>query len=166
MKLQRKAASIFDRALGVPAALSGALIISIMLLVALGVIMRHFFHRPIVWVNEITEICLVFILYLSTAWVLKKEGHVVMDLLVNKLGAKSRDLTNVITSILAAIICLIITAYGIRVGWDYFQIDFTYAGSFLIPAFLLEAVVPLGTFLLFIQFLRRAYGYLGKLRAL
>jgi len=164
MKLLMKANAIFDRTLDILAIFAGIIIVVTMLLVTAKVIMRLLDH-PIVWVIEITQISLVFMTFLATTWVLRKEGHVIMDLLVNRLGDKSRDLTNVITSILAAIICLIITAYGIMVGWDYYQIDFIYAGTLLIPAFYLQAVVPLGTLLLSIQFLRRAYGYLGKLRA-
>jgi TRAP-type C4-dicarboxylate transport system permease small subunit len=72
---------------------------------------------------------------------------------------------NTITSLLGAIVCLIITAYGVKVTWDYMQMGYLYYGSLVIPAYLFAAVIPLGGFLLFIQFLKRTYSYLGKLRA-
>ena len=166
MKLLTKATGIFDRTLNVLAVVAGILVVGTMLLVTAEVIMRHFFNRPIVWVIEIIQYALVFITFLAAAWLLRKEGHVIMDLLVNRLSAKSRDLANVITSTVAAIMCLVVTWFGIVVGVDYYQIDYIYQGTLTIPSFYLEAVVPLGTLLLSIQFLRRAYGYLGKLRAL
>ena len=165
MELTTKLRAIFERVLNVLSVAAGVLVAFLMIVVCGDVFMRYFLNRPIFWTIEVTQYAMVFILFLGAAWLLREEGHVVMDVLVNRLGQKPRNLTNAVTSIMAAIVCLIITWYGIRVNVDYFQTDFIYSATLDIPAFLLQAVVPLGTFLLFIQFLRRAYGYLGKLRA-
>lgn len=165
MKLTTKLRAIFERTLNILSAAAGVLVAFLMIVVCVNVFMRHFLNRPIFWTIEVTQYAMVFILFLGAAWLLREEGHVVMDVLVNRLGQRSRNLTNIVTSILGAIVCLIITWYGIRVNIDYIKIDYEYSATLEIPAFLLQAVVPLGAFLLFIQFLRRAYGYLGKLRA-
>jgi len=165
MKLTTKVTAIFERTLNLLGAFAGVLIAFLMLGVSVDVCMRYFLNRPLFWMIEITQYAQVFILFLGAAWLLRKEGHVVMDILISRLGQKSQNLANVITSILGAIVCFIITWYAARVNWDYFQIDYVYSATLEIPAFLLQAVVPLGAFLLSIQFLRRAYGYLGKLRA-
>ena len=165
MKLTTKVTAIFERTLNLLGAFAGVLIAFLMLGVSADVCMRYFLNRPLFWMIEVTQYAQVFILFLGAAWLLRKEGHVVMDLLISRLGQKSQNLANVITSILGAIVCFIITWYAARVNWDYFQIDYVYSATLEIPAFLLQAVIPLGAFLLSIQFLRRAYGYLGKLRA-
>ena len=87
-----------------------------------------------------------------------------MDLVLEQLSHRVRDWINVVTSILCAVLCLIITWRGMVVVWDYYQIDYIYEGSLVIPVFLLEGVIPVGFFLLSIQFLRRANGYFGRLR--
>ena len=165
MKLLTKSGAVFERTLNLLGALAGVLVAFMMLGVSVDVFMRYFLNRPIFWMIEITQYAMVFILYLGTAWLLKQDGHVVMDVLINRLSQRSRNLTNIVTSIIGAIVCLIITWYGVKVNWDYIQTDYLYSATLEIPAFLLQAIVPLGVFLLFIQFLRRAYGYLGKLRA-
>jgi len=165
MKITTKLGAIFERTLNVLSVAAGVLVTFLMVGVSVDVFMRYFLNRPIFWMIEITQYAMVFILFLGAAWLLRQDGHVVMDVLITRLGQKSQNLANVITSILGAIVCLIITWYGVKVNWDYIQIDYIYSATLEIPAFLLQAVVPLGTFLLFIQFLRRAYGYLGKLRA-
>lgn len=165
MKITAKLRAIFECTLNVLSVAAGVLVTFLMVGVSVDVFMRYFLNRPIFWMIEITQYAMVFILFLGAAWLLRQDGHVVMDVLTTRLGQKSRNLANVITSILGAIVCLIITWYGVKVNWDYIQIDYIYSATLEIPAFLLQAVVPLGTFLLFIQFLRRAYGYLGKLRA-
>jgi len=165
MKLATKVTAIFERTLDLLGAFAGVLVAFLMIGVCVDVCMRYFLNRPLFWMIEVTQYALVFILFLGAAWLLRKEGHVVMDILISRLGQKSQNLANVITSTLGAIVCFIITWYAARVSWDYFQIDYVYSATLEIPAFLLQAVVPLGAFLLSIQFLRRAYGYLGKLRA-
>jgi TRAP-type C4-dicarboxylate transport system permease small subunit len=162
MKPAAKAPSIFDRILGALGFFSGVLIVFMMLAVSAEVTMRHFFNRPIFWMIEVTQWQLVFILFLGAAWVLKKEGHVAIDLLVNMAQVKTRRLINGITSIICAITCLVITWYGVRVSLDYFQIHYIFPGTVKVPAYLLAAVVPLGTLLFALQFLRRAYGFLKK----
>jgi len=166
MRSVSKLRDFFERTLDVLGAGAGVLIAFLMLGVCADVCMRYFFNRPLFWMIEVTQYAMVFILFLGTAWLLRKEGHVVMDVLINRLGQKSRTLTNVITSILGAIVCFIITWYAAKVTRDYFQINYVYSATLDIPAFLLQAIVPLGAFLLSIQFLRRAYGYLLKLREL
>ena len=133
------------------------LIAGMMLLVVAKVVMRYFFNSPIVWVIDITEYAMLFITFLGIAWLLKKEGHVIMDLLLDRLNQKGRHLATAITSFVAAIICFIITWYGVVVGLDWYNINYFYQGALDIPAFYLEAVIPVGMLLVTIQFLRRAY---------
>lgn len=156
--------AILDGTIDVLAVFGRVLIVLVMLVVSADVVMRYFFNSPMFWVLESTQYALVFILFLSAAWVLRNEGHVKMDLIINRLNPRAQHRVNIITSILAAIVCLIITWYGAKMAWTFIQIDYLYPGSLVIPAYLLVAVIPIGSFLLFIQFLRRAYGYLEKLR--
>jgi TRAP-type C4-dicarboxylate transport system permease small subunit len=94
------------------------------------------------------------------AWVLKIEGHVKIDLVVNRLNPRNQCLVNSITSILGAITCLVLLWYGTKVSWELFERG-TITNTILeLPSAPLFAIVPIGSFLLFIQFLRRSYGYL------
>ena len=162
MKLTMKLSTIFERVLNVLSVAAGVLIALMMLEVCVDVFMRYFLNRPIPWTIEFTQYAMIFILYLGVAWVLRDNGHVVMDIVIIRMNHKSRNLTNSITSIMAAIVCFIITWYGVLVNVDYFQSGYMYGEVLNIPAFSLQFIVPLGMFLLAIQFLRRAYGYMRK----
>jgi len=154
---------MFERVLNFFSVVAGLLVALIMIEVCVDVFMRYFLNRPIPWTIEFTQYAMIFILFLGAAWVLRDEGHVVMDIVIIRLSSRSRKLTNGITSIMAAIVCFIITVYGTLVNIDYFQTDYMFGEVLNIPAFSLQFIVPLGMFLLTIQFLRRAYGYLSKL---
>lgn len=160
----KRLSAIFDGIIGFFALLAMVLVILVMLVVSADVVMRYFLNRPMAWVLESTQYALMFITFLGTAWVLKEEGHVNVDLVINFLSQKSQGRLNVVTSIVAAIVCLVVAGYGVRVGWDYFQIKFIYEGTLRVPAYLLMAIIPIACFLLFVQFLRRAFGFVRKLR--
>jgi len=146
----------FDRLLTSFSVVGMCLIAGITLMVTAKVVMRYFFNSPIVWVIDITEYAMLFITFLGTAWVLKKEAHVIMDLIIDRLSYRGRRIAILITSVAASVVCLIITWYGVAVGLDWYNINYYYQGALDIPAFYLEAVIPLGMFLVAIQFLRRA----------
>lgn len=161
----KRLGAYFDRLLTYFSVVGMSLIAMIMLMVVAEVAMRYFFNRPIVWVIDITEYVMLFITFLGIAWLLKKEGHVVMDLLLDRLNHKNRHMAVAITSVVAAITCSITTWYGIVVGLDWYNINYFYQGALDIPAFYLEAVIPVGMLLVTIQFLRRAYSNWKLMRA-
>ena len=166
MKLITKATPIFDRTIGLLSLFAGILILFIMLSVTAEVATRYFLGSMMGWVIEVSEYSLLFITFLATAWVLKKERHVKMELVLRRLNPRTQSLLNIITSIIGAIICLIVAWYGVKVTWGSYQIGYIMAKPLRVPQFLILFIIPVGSFLLFIQFLRRTYGYLGHWKEL
>ena len=157
----RGAGRIFDHILTVLFAFSGVLLAFATCSVALGILSRYFFARPIAWVTEISEYILLFITFLVAAWVLKHDEHVKMDIILNLFPPSTQSVINFITSIISAFICLVITLFGARVTWILYKSKaFTYT-ILELPKFIFTSVILIGGFLLFIQFLRRACGYLA-----
>jgi len=151
---------LFDRIIDLLASLAGGLILFMMLSICIDVVLRYFLNRPLTWGVEISEYILLWSTLLSVAWVLKIEGHVKIDLVVNRLNPRNQCLVNTITSILGAITCLVLLWYGTKVSWEFFERG-TITNTILeLPSAPLFAIIPIGSFLLFIQFVRRSYGYL------
>lgn len=159
MKLQAISSTVFDRIMSSLAAVGAVILVLLMLLISTAVTTRYFFHQPIPGVIEIAEYSLLFIPLLAAAWVLKGEGHVKMDLILSRLTAGSQVRMNVVTSIICVLICLVLTWYGVKVTWEHFQIGHYQATTLRTPTFLILAIIPLGFFLLSIQFMRRTYGF-------
>ena len=127
--------------------------------------MRYFLNRPTVWVQEYSEFSLVFITFLCTTWLLKRERHIKVDIVLDKLTPGTQTVVNIITSILGAITFFIVAWYGVAATWEAFAGGVARGGPLQTPTFLILFIIPIGSFLLFIQFLRRAYGYLRERRA-
>lgn len=164
MKLLGKVANIFDRTIEYLAILAVALIILMMLNVGVGVFLRYFLGYPTGWVIDVSEWSLVYITFLGTAWLLRGEGHVKMDIVLTRFGPRVQVWLGVITSTIGAIGCLLIAWYGAKVTWGLFQVGYTTDAVLIMPKFIILGIIPVGGFLLFIQFLRRTYGYLVRLK--
>ena len=162
MSLVRKIGTVTDTVSNVLAFLAGVILVFIMLGTAAEVALRYLVGSSIPWMMEIVEYSLVFMTFFAATWLLKHEGHVMMDIIIIRLGPKAQALTHALTSMLGAIVCLVIGWYGIEVTWFRFKAG-TVLGTVLEPPmFILLWVIPLGSLLLFIQFLRRSYKYLRK----
>lgn len=165
MKLS-KARAVLDGSIDFCAMISGVILAAVTLIISAEVVMRYFVGRSIFWEFEVTQISMVYMTFLPAAWLLKKEGHVILDLVLNGLSPKPKALVNSVTSIISALVCLILTWYGASVTWDLFSKGIREATILQPPSFTLYIAIPIGGLLLFIQFLRRAYKYLGHWRSL
>lgn len=111
MKLLTKSGTIFNRIISAAIVLAGVLLVFVMLSVNAEVVMRYFMRTPLVWVVEVSETLLLFITFLGAAWVLKNEGHVKMDIVLNRLKPRAQVVVNVTTSILSIIAVLLFVWY-------------------------------------------------------
>ncbi len=167
MKLQTRVSAIFDRTSSLLAFFGASLVIFIMLAVTLEVTVRQFLGTSVRGLFEVTEYALLYITFSGAAWLLKREGHVKMDLVLNRLRPRAQAMLNGITSILGVFTCFVLTWYGVMVTWEVFRIDYHLEhGVISPPLFPIMVIIPVGSFLLFIQFLRKAYAHMRAWRAL
>jgi len=153
--LTKRLNQIFDRTLDIAMFIAGLLLIFQMLSVCLELILRYFFNSPTSWVMEMSAYVVLWVPFLGGAWVLKKDGHVRMDLLIGNVSPKIRAILILITSVIAAVTCLIITWYGIKVVMDLYETRFRTQTVLMLPKYPIMAIIPLSTFLFFIEFLRK-----------
>ena len=158
MKLLTRLTTVFDKAVSALAVLGGVLLVLVMLAINYGVIMRYFFRSPQAWVPEVTAMSLVYIAFLGMTWVLKKNGHVIMDVVDLLLKPRGKGILDAVTSFICSIMFLLLVIYGVDVTWDHYGRGLYNAHEILrIPTAYLLAVIPLGSFFLFVQLLRRSF---------
>ena len=160
MKVLLKANTIFDRVVDFGALMSVLILAFVLFAVNLEIVMRYFLNSPMQWVTETTEYCLLWMTFFCAAWVLKREGHVVVDVLMVRLRPGVRGRFNEVTSLLGMVLCLIITWYGVTVTRDLFQRGIILSSALDPIAYPLYSIIPIGSFLLTVQFLRRFLGFL------
>ena len=93
---------------------------------------------------------------------LKKEGHVVIDSAISRLSPRAQSMLHVFNSVICALACLLLTWNGAKVTRDLILSAET-AVSVLEPQkWILMLIVPIGSFLLVIQFIIRAFDYFRR----
>jgi C4-dicarboxylate transporter DctQ subunit len=152
-----KASAVFDFIVGALVYVAAAILAFITLAVCWDVIVRSVAARPLPWVLEFTEYGLLYMTFLCTAWVLKNEGHVTSDLLISSLKKKTQIVLNTVTSITGGLVCLILTWFGTSVSLEKLHMGSYQPTAMEPPDFPIFVIIPIGSFLLFIQFMRRAW---------
>lgn len=157
MRIFKKATTLFDSIIGVMGFLTGVVLVYVMLSVCLGVFMRYFLGRPLIWVLQLGEYSMLFIPLLGGAWLLRTEGHVAIDLVTDRLRPGLQTGVRIVTSIMGAVLCFGLFWYGVGATWDAYQRGLYPSWSVMpIPDVYVRFIIPLGFFLLAIQFMRIA----------
>jgi TRAP-type C4-dicarboxylate transport system permease small subunit len=137
--------------------------------VMLGITIYGIFFRrsglPVAWVIEISEYSLLYIIFLVTTNVLIQDGHVKVGFILDRLGPKTQSIIGLITSVLAAVTCCVLTWYGIKVTLDSFIKKIPTIMYLKIPKFIVLIIIPVGFCLLTIQFARKTCIYIHALRS-
>ena len=154
--LWKKTDLIFDRIIFFLYVFASALIVFIIFAICFTVGSKLFTGKSLSWITEIVEYSIPWITFLGSAWVLKVDAHIKMDLVLTRLNDRNQALLNAVTSLLGAILCLIMTVYSARVTWEHLQTNYRFVMFLRPPAALIDFIIPLGFILLVLQFIRRA----------
>ena len=159
MKYLTKVGTILEHSTSYGFTIAGVLLVAIMLLTVAEVIMRPF-GRSMGWAFEISETLLLFITFLGAAWLVKKDKHVTIDLITDRLKPSNRLIVASITHFISAIVCFVLFWYGVQVTWMHFQESLVTHKMLEIPLAAILCVIPVGSFLLFIALMRRSHALL------
>jgi TRAP-type C4-dicarboxylate transport system permease small subunit len=153
----KKSLDLFEKINNCAAIVVGLIIIFTMLAVTADVIGRYFLGRPIGWVLEITEYCLLYIPFLGAAWLLKKDGHVRIDVVLRIFNEKHQNYINIFTSFLGAATCLFAGYYGAAATIDHFRRGLIDTKILEMPKYIILIVIPFGFISLSIEFVISAF---------
>ena len=106
-----KVTRVFDRILDIGAFLAAIMITFAFLAICAQIILRYFWRLQQLWVIDVSTILLVYITFLASAWLLRTEGHVKMDLVINRLSPKQQSILNTVTSSISTIIFIVQLLY-------------------------------------------------------
>ena len=164
--LPAKLILLYRRIIELGAVLAGVLLLFLMMSVTVEVALRYFLGRPTSWVMEICGYILLFIPFLVAAWVLRRDGHVRMDLVLSIMSPKTRSIVNAITSFISALICFLLTGYGIKVTIYFSRLGYKTPTVLMLPKSMIIAIIFVGSFLLAVQFSIDTYNHFKAWREL
>jgi len=151
-----RAIAVFDRIIDAGAVLSAALLIVIMLATTVKVLFRYGLRTSLIGVDEISGTLLLYIGLLGAAWVLRRDEHVTVDLLLGHVGERTRRNLLVLSSLLGAAVCLLVAVLGTFEVINSIERGIRIPAEIEMPRAVDLIVIPIGFLFLGIQFLRRA----------
>lgn len=90
----------------------GALLGLTAVLLTADVVMRYVFNRPIQGVAEVAMLSTVWLVYLSASGISRRGGHISLDLLTSRFGARGRAIFDIVAEVLtiAVLSVILVTA--------------------------------------------------------
>lgn len=135
------------------AVIGALLLFSMAFVVCFEVLGRALGAASRLWVIEASEYALLFTTFLGAPYLLEKNRHVVMDLLINGLTGKRKQISQLLNAGIGFGVCVIITVVGLQVVVDQF-IHGTREVTVMRPqSWWITAAMPIGTGLMAVQFL-------------
>ena len=122
-----------------------------LLVIVADVIIRYTSNNTIVWGFEFTEYAMVYLTFLGTAWVLKNNDHVSMEVLVVSLKPRPKAVLNFVASLLLVAACFMLLWYGASSTIGNIQNHILSVKYYSMPMYILIIVIPISSFLLLIQ---------------
>lgn len=151
-----RARSWFDRLVDALAFVAGVMLCALALLVCLDVTSRTLRLFAMPWALDFSEYLLYAITFLAAPWVLREQGHIAVEILVERLPAGLRGALQRATDAFGALVCATLLAFSCRVLWRSYSQNNMVHETFVFPEWYLFAIAPPVFLLLALIFARRA----------
>jgi len=143
-RLQRLLLQVED---GLLVLLTGVMLV----LAAAQILLRNLWDSGLSWADPLLRVLVLWLTLLGAMAATRDRHHIHIDLLGRFLGPSLRRYVGTLTDLFAALVCGLLAWHSGRFVWFEFQ-----AGSVLfatLPAWLCEAVMPLGFAIMGLRFL-------------
>jgi TRAP-type C4-dicarboxylate transport system permease small subunit len=125
-------------------ALSALGILASLVMVAYAVVMRYVFNSAPTWVDDSVGFILVAVVMLSAATTLRQGGHINVDMLTDRLGARGKRRAEIWATFSVLLVSLILIVNGWQTAMSSRAIGISTSGNVEMPVYLLELLLPLG----------------------
>lgn len=146
---------VIDIIMNIMASIAAALIGFLLLSISYATISRYLFNEPLAKLIEISSYGLVYVAFLAAPWLLRQDGHIRVDLVLNQLSEKGQAKLNVFNDFVGFIVSSVVFYFSLLVTLSNFTNDVRVMDSLNTPQYLLVVAIPLGSLFLAIQFIRR-----------
>jgi TRAP-type C4-dicarboxylate transport system permease small subunit len=124
---------------------SAVLMTGLVVIVCTDVLLRYFFRSPLVWATEVTEIMLLDLTFLGAGWVLREDGHVVIDIFTAKASERGKRVLGYISYGITALVAFILAYYGFTTTYDHYRRGIFNPTAIETPIWFIILVIPLGS---------------------
>lgn len=154
--LNRLASRLLDWLVDALAVVAGAMLCALTLVICLDVASRSLKLFAMPWSLDASEYLLYGITFLAAPWVLREQGHIAIEILVERLPTALRRVLQRATDAFGAAVCLVLLVFACRVLWRSFTQHNLVHETFVFPEWYLFVPAPPVFLMLALLFARRA----------
>jgi C4-dicarboxylate transporter, DctQ subunit len=154
----RRLASAYDRVLNLLAAIAGILLAVVTVGVILDVIARNLNIRALSHTSALVEYSLLYITMLGSPWLLRRKGHVYIEVLLVYFPPRLRQACAILCYLLCLATCVILVYYSIGLTYTSWARGDYDIRSFDMPRWMLFISMPLSFGLMAVEFVRYLLG--------
>ncbi len=140
--------------------LSALLILSMSLWITYDVLTRNLLGWSSPWAFDLSEYALVWMTFLAAPWILLRDGHVRVELVVDAVGVRTQRAIGITVSIIGLMVCLVLAWRTGIAAIEYAQNDVRMARIWNIARIYPYIAVPFGSAALAVAFIARLALYL------
>jgi len=131
------------------------LVIATMVVVGYSVMMRYIWGEPQVWTDELVSFWLVAIVTLGAADVLRRDGHIRIDLVTDHLPSHVQTWVDVLGLISVILFSIVLTLSGWEMVTFSWTVELLSEGYLELPLWIPQSLVPIGFALMGLAALHR-----------
>jgi TRAP-type C4-dicarboxylate transport system permease small subunit len=150
-----KSKGIFDRIIDFMAFLAGILLVVAVLIVCWEIAMRYFVHQPLVWMVEVCEYILFSMAFLAAPWLLKKGGHVSVDVVTEHLSQRMQRYMKRTAMAAGVIVSGIISCFSFVTALECYRTGVLVTKTINVPKHYFLFLICLGYLFLLFEFARQ-----------
>ncbi|MPZ60402.1 MAG: TRAP transporter small permease subunit [Propionibacteriales bacterium] len=132
---------------------SAVLIIAATLVVCYAVALRYVFGASTIWQTELSIYFLMYASFVGAPYGMKYGDHVRIDLVVGRLRPRTRQLIRVATNLLGFGLVAVVAVLGVDLWWQAVESGKRSGTAWNPPLSVPYFILPLGMFILALQFL-------------
>ncbi len=148
----------YDAFVGLMALIAAAMLSWLMISIIVSVSMRNLGMQPMAWLFTSSEYALLYMTMLGAPWLVRRKGHVHIELVTAALPPKLRRGLSRLVALACVVVCAILTWKGIElVQLNLARNDFDVRAYFF-PRWLLTIAFPISFGLMAVEFARFTFG--------
>lgn len=122
------------------------------------VVARYFFNSPTIWAEELSRLAMIWAVFIGSAGLLYGRDHIRVTVLVDQFPEVFRRICEVISLVFVAVISGFVAWFGTPTALNSFEVGRTTGSMLDMPAWWMQASIPIGFALLALQALALAIG--------
>ncbi len=146
--------SLFDKFIDLFYFLAGCILGFVVMLESIDSFARYLLNRPLPWGVEIAEYSLFVITFFGTAWLLRENKHINVEVFIERLSSRAKRYMRIIVLAISCVTLAFLSYFSFICTIDTYKMGVSVAKILTIPKFIFIAIMCFGYLFLFLESFR------------